>query len=197
VGSTGTPEAPARPDESSSQRRTERRWPPLAGVLALIAFVTLGARGIGAVSVTGPPVGFQGILLVHPQPGWTERARSEEDGSHQLLLTKGAARLSIFAIEDTPWTPPELALDYARSLSTELSEFATDPPTAVTLASGGSALRFGFVGVTTDGIAVQGEVTASVTDRAVALVFEVQAQPGDLGWALDDTERMIDETEVL
>jgi hypothetical protein len=166
--------------------------------LAVIGLVTLGARGVDALSEgAGAEIGFDGILALHQPPGWMEQAREEEGTTHRLLLTRGSTRLFVAAIElnRRDLTPGALAFRYGRALSEEIPMFSRGRSTDVVLPSGIHGVRYGYYGLTGDGVAV-GSVTAIISAEGTAIVFEARAPQGDLAPVLGDVYAMIDGAEV-
>lgn len=188
---------PPRPDEAASRRRVERRWLPALGVVAAIVFLTCGARTVGdaIAGPSGPPVDLSGVVRVQPRPGWELEGREDtQEGVHRLLLRRGTAGLFILALEDYGGSPKDLAARYVdEALRSQLSQLAVEePPEEVVLANGTPALRFGYQGVTDDGVPLEGVVTVVVAPSGDAVVFDGFAVVGDLAWAIDDVRAMVD-----
>ena len=188
---------PPRPDEAPAQRRVERRWLPALGVVAAIVFVTCGARTVGGAIAgpEGPPIDVPGVLSVRPRPGWELEAREEpQEGVHRLLLRLGTAGLFVLALEGSEESVGSLAARYVNEgLGSELSQLAVEePPEEVVLANGMTALRFGYQGVTEDGVPAEGVVTVVVAPSGNAVVFDGFGVAGDLAWAIDDLRAMVD-----
>jgi hypothetical protein len=186
---------PDRPDERPSQRGHERRWLPLAGVLGVILFVTLGARPFADRGEVGA-VGFAGIVQVHPAPGWVEQAHDEQGDSHKLVLANGTVQLGVLAVGGNQGTADDVARSYADSLGQQLSGFFTGDVHTVALASGILAERFAYVAVDENGIAIEGSVTCAVSPSGTAIVFDARAPEGDLAAAANDLVAMIDGAEI-
>ena len=91
-----------------------------------------------------------------------------------------------------PGGPVLLATLYReRQLEPAFAQFAQGLPESKLLPSGVAAIRFTYVGVTADGVAVEGLVVAVDTvDRSV--VFDARAPSGELPGALDDIRAMIE-----
>jgi hypothetical protein len=192
-----------RPDEAPSQRRVERRWLPALGVVAVIALVTGGARAVADATAgpLQPATGVPGIVVVQPRPGWSEDldARVDDGGFHEVLLVRGTADLVLVGIDAYGGSPADLARDYVervlRARFAQLSVGHVAGP--VPLRSGVPAVQFGYVGVTEDGVSVEGAVTAAVAgSRRDGVVFDGFAPEGDLAWAAGDIRTMVAGAEV-
>lgn len=187
---------PDRPDEAPSQRRRERKWLPVLGVLALIGFVTAGASGVG--DAVSRPVVLGGIVRVDPVPGWVETARRQETGVHELLVQRGVAGLYVAAIDGAGGTAEDLADAYvAEGLHTEYAQVTIGDAEPATLDGGIPAVRFGYVGITADGVTTEGVVVTAVGPRGDGVVFDGFAPEGELAGAVGDLREMIEGAEFL
>ena len=195
-----TAHPPPRPDEASSQRRVERRWIPAIAVVLVMLSLTVGAHAIGArlAGQRQPLTGMPGVLEVQPAPGWEVAERSDDGATHQLLLRRGTAGLLIVGIEAYGRGPEDLAHDYAEQvLDQHLAQLRIGGDAgAVMLPSGLEAVRFGYVGVTADGVTIEGVVTAVVSPSGTGVVFDGFAPEGDLVSAAGDLSSMIDSAGV-
>lgn len=191
------PQAPPRPDQAG--RRKERRWLPVMAVLAVILFVVGGARGVGEAieGPPGPPTGFDGILTIQPEPGWEEETRNEEDGFHELLLRSGTAGLYVVALEDYADTSEGLAQEYLDIvLDDQFESLTIGDAERLSISDGLPGIRFGYLGVTSDGVSFEGVVTGVVSRSGNAVIFDGFAPEGDLAWAVDDIRKMIEGADV-
>jgi hypothetical protein len=185
--------APPRPDEVRAQARRERRWGPLLAVLAVIAVLTLGARGVEGAAAS--PIAIDGVRI-RPAPGWAQEQRTDEDGVHRLWLRKGVAGLFVVAIEGLGGTPEALAADYVRrGLGGEYARVTTGGLEGAAL-PGVRAVRFGYVGVTGEGVTVEGVVVVAVVPGGTGVVFDGFAPQGELAAVVGELRSMI-ETAVL
>lgn len=190
-----TLDPPVRPDEAGSQRRLERRWLPVLGVIAVILAVTLGPRGVGE-ALSGPAT-IEGLVTVHAEAGWSVVTRRDEGSVHQLLLRKGSDGLLVVALAGYGGTAADLGREYAaRALRGEYRGLSVGEPAPATLGSGVSGVRFGYVGVTNQGSTVEGIVVAVQTPGGNGIVFAAFAPEGSLAAAIDEVGRMIDGAEV-
>jgi hypothetical protein len=192
-----------RPDEAPSQRRAERRWLPVAGVVAVILFVTGGARALADATAgpLQPSTGIPGIVVVQPRQGWTADAgaRVDDGALHEVLLVRGTAHLLLVGIDGYGGSASDLARDYVervlRARFAQLSVGQVDGPVA--LRSGVPALQFGYVGVTEGGVSVEGAVTAAVVGSGRdGAVLDGFGPEGDLAWAVEDIRAMVAGAEV-
>lgn len=186
--------APPRPDEAPAQRRRERRWLPALGVVIAIVVVTGGGRVVGgAVAGTAEQVVLAGGVTVTPEPGWTVVSTGEQEGLSQALLAHGNANLLIVAGPAGVGAAQELGGRYVRALEDRFDQVTIGEASV----EGGERVRFGYVGITSDGVAVEG-VVAAVADpvTGAGAVFDGFAPKGSLGAAIEDIATMIDTAEV-
>ena len=190
-----TLDPPVRPDEAGSQRRLERRWLPVLGVIAVILAVTLGPRGVGE-ALSGPAT-IEGLVTVHAEAGWSVVTRRDEGSVHQLLLRKGSDGFLVVALAGHGGTAADLAREYVSgALRGEYRALTPADPAPATLASGVTGVRFGYVGVTNQGVTVEGVVVAVQTPGGNGIVFDGFAPEGTLAASIDELGRMIDGAEV-
>jgi hypothetical protein len=200
---------PVRPDLLPAWSRPERRWWPLAVVLAVIAFVVYGGYVItGALSEsTGRPVEIPGVVQVRPLSGW-ELSRSgpvllaiEAEGETRetqgLLdqLTRGNGNLAIVAVRVESLPPQELAKSYVLGeLEARLDRLTVSRNVhEVTLGSGVRAVRLTYVGeFAASGVSVEGELTVLVTPGGDGVIFDAFAPEGILQFILGDVHAMED-----
>lgn len=191
---------PPRPDEAASQRRVERRWIPAIAVASVILVLSAGAHMVGdrLAGVQGPPVVVPGVVTVQPRPGWEVAERSDDGTTHQLVLRRGTAGLLVVGIEAFGGGPGDLAHDYTvEVLDQHLAQLRIGGDAgAVVLPSGLEAVRFGYVGVTGDGVTIEGVVTAVVAPSGNGVVFDGFSPQGDLASAAGDLFSMIDSAAV-
>ncbi len=186
--------APPRPDEAPAQRRAERRWLPALGVVAVILVVTGGAQVVeGAIAGASEPVVVGQTVRVAPEPGWTVVSTSGASGVGQALLTRGSASLLILAVPPGSGPAQELARGYADALDDRFTQLTIGEAAA----DGAEAVRFGYVGITADGVAVEG-VVAAFADPVTGsgAIFDGFAPKGSLGAAIGDLRTMVETAEV-
>lgn len=183
-----------RPDLAEGQVRVERRWLPALAVVALILAVTGGARGAGEAIAgpPGPPTGFVGVVTVQPEAGWEQELLQEDGDFHELLLRSGTAGLYVAGLQGYADTSEGLANEYVEAvLDEQLEHLQIGDPEHVSLGPL-PAVRFGYLGQTPDGLAVEGVMTGVVSRSGNAVVFDGFAPEGDLAWAAQDIRTMID-----
>lgn len=186
--------APPRPDEAPAQRRAERRWLPALGVVAVILVVTGGAQVVGGAIAGAPePVVVGQTVTVLPEPGWTVVSASGDAGAGQALLARGSASLLVIAVPTGSGPAQELATGYAEALDDRFAQLTIGEAAA----DGAEAVRFGYVGVTGDGVAVEGVVTAFADpETGAGAIFDGFAPKGSLGAAIGDLRTMVETAEV-
>ncbi len=178
--------SPAVPRDAS---RKEWRWFPVVVVTLLIVLVAEGARSVADATVPAAGPVMLGSLRVQPQPGWQLEGPATPTFAR---LHKGPVVLDVAVGGPVPGGPVLLATLYReRQLEPAFAQFAQGLPESTLLPSGVAAIRFTYVGVTADGVAVEGLVVAVDTvDRSV--VFDARAPSGELPGALDDIRAMIE-----
>jgi hypothetical protein len=188
-------EPPVRPDEAPAQRVTERRWLPVIGVVAVIAVVAFGAGS--ASGSPGPPVDVAGIVRLQPEPGWEVVERADAGTVHRVRLQRDNTLLDVYGVESLGGSPSELAAEFQREiLSTQFDRLTIGGTGDVTLPSGLPAVVFGYVGVSGDGVSVEGVVTAIVGIDGNGAVFDGFAPQGELAAGVGDLRSMIDGATV-
>jgi hypothetical protein len=150
----------------------ERRWWPTLAVLAVIVFVAGGSRAVGdaLAGPAGPAVEVGGVTTVQPAPGWAVEARSEQAGIVQVLREV-----------------------YEGVLQGRFAHLTIGVPAR----DDAGRLAFGYVGVTSDGITVEGVAIAAVGPSGDAAVFDGFSPEGDLAAVVDDLRLMVGTAEVL
>jgi hypothetical protein len=188
--------APLRPDEAPGR---ERRWLPPLAVLGVILLMTVGARGIADALAEPPggPVEVGGIVSVQPRAAWTVSSREDRGAFHETLLVRGAAGLSVVGIEEAGETPEVLAERYAQDvLSDRFVQLRIAGDGASAAVRGLPAVRFGYVGITDQGVTLEGVVTAVSAPSGNGAVFDAFAPEGELASVAQDLDAMIAGAEV-
>jgi hypothetical protein len=190
--------APAalRPGEA---RGRERRWLPPIAVLCVILIMTVGARGIADALAEPPggPVEVGGVVGVQPRAGWTVASREDRGAFHEALLVRGAAGLSVVGIEEAGETPEVLAESYVQQvLHDRFVQLRTAGDGASAAVRGLPAIRFGYVGITDQGVTLEGIVTAVSAPSGNGAVFDAFAPEGDLTSVAQDLDAMIVGAEI-
>jgi hypothetical protein len=187
---------PLRPDEASAQRVAERRWLPVIAVVAVIGIVAFGAGG-SASGAAGPPVDVAGVVRFQPEPGWEVVDRADDATVHRVRLRAANTLLDVYAVEGFDRSPSELAAVFQDEiLSAQLDQLTIGGSGDVTLPSGLAAVVFGYVGVSGDGVSVEGVVTATVGTEGNGAIFDGFAPQGELAARVGDLRSMIDGAAV-
>lgn len=186
-----TIDAPLRPDEAPGQRVRERRWwPPLAVASSIVVLVVLAHTLAGAGSAP-TAVGLDGVRL-RPGPGW------DLEGSQPgwVRLHRGPVVLDVVVTEPVSTGAVGVAASYVDGiLRPGLAQLSVGEPAPTTVAGGVPAVQVGYVGVTRDGVAIEGVVVAASGARR-AVVFDIAAPEGALAPVADDVREMLDGAEV-
>lgn len=186
--------APPRPDEAPPTRRSERRWTPALGVLAVIVLVTGGADLVGgAIRERAEPIEVGESLTVTPEPGWEVVSGLEEPEVSRVLLRGGRTDLLVIALSGGNVSALEVARDYAAVLDARFAQVSIGEPAV----DGIERVRFGYVGVSGDGLAIEGVVAVVSGASGNAAVFDGFAPKGSLGAAIGDLREMVDSAEVV
>jgi len=185
--STGA-DPPIRVDEAPAQRVHERRWWPALAVAGLILALVVGGQRVGGDGSAHSPVTVGGVRVT-PRPGW-ELDHAEPNVAR---LRRGSAVLDIFAMPSSYTGAQGLATGYVdQVLRPSLRELRLAEPTSTAIGGSVPAVAIAYVGVTTDGIAIEGVVLAANGTQA-AVVFDAAAPEGTLAAAAEDVDAMIDE----
>ncbi len=176
----------------------ERRWLPVAAVVAVMTAVvagghltadTLGQASGGSIAVTS-------TVEVTPLPGWELAERFADPPG--VRLTRGAGSLDVIAIAFAG-TDAELLAEYVRGVLEPDAEQlqVSEQIERVDLGSGLSGSRIGYVGLFGDVQAsIEGEVTAVVSPSGTGVVFDGWAPAGQLRFSLDEIDEMIRTAEI-
>lgn len=191
-------DAPPRPDTSAWMRRRGpgRRWLPAIGVLTVLSVTTLGGFvAAGALSEpVGAPVDIPGVVSVQPLSGWEPADPGTSAGRPFVRLTRGSGTLAAVAWGPFPADAAALAVEVRDRLLDDLLGQLTvsETLTPVVLDQGLEAQRFTFVGIDREsGVAVEGEVTTTVSSDGQGVVFVGLAHEGLLAFIAGDLHTMI------
>jgi hypothetical protein len=177
------------PGVPSDVSRAERRWFPVVVVTLLLVLVAEGARSVADATVTGAGPVTLGNVRVQPQPGWQLESPAT---ATFVRLHKGPVVLDVSVGGPVPGGPVLLATLYReRGLEPAFAQFSQGLPESTLLPGGVAAIRFTYVGVTADGVTLEGLVVAVDTEDA-SVVFDARAPSGELPGALDDIRTMIE-----
>jgi hypothetical protein len=191
-----TLDPPVRPDEAAGQRVPERRWLPVIAVVAVIGVVAFGGGGAGS-GESGPPVEVGGIVHLQPASGWELVERSDGTRVHRVRLRQGNTLLDVYAVLGFGSSPEELGAEFQNEiLSSRFDRLTIGAAGDERLPSGLAAVVFGYVGVTSDGVSVEGAVTATVGTGGDGAVFDGFAPQGELAAGVGDLRSMIDGATV-
>jgi hypothetical protein len=191
---------PVRPDRAPHLHRTERRWLPPIAILALIVFVTAGARGVEAALADPPgPAVVVGRVRIDPRPGWTEEPglRLDEGSVHRRVVTRGGAALIVTSIEGRRDDARSLATEYLEMvLRQRFVQLRVTGARPVTVADALPGVRFAYLGVTHDRATVEGVVTAATGPAGDGVIFDALSPEGTLAGVASDVGAMIDGARV-
>jgi hypothetical protein len=171
------------------------RWAPLLIVVGLIALVVGGAQVLSTAA--GAEVGTTlavGTVQIQPRPGWDVEAVSSSPPA--AVLHRGPVVLDVTQLAVEPAGPLLLAERYLdERLRPALTQLAVGSPETLALPNGVPAVRVPYVGVTPEGLAVDGIVTAATGSRSSA-VFDASAPTGELVAVGEDVQVMVDHAVV-
>jgi hypothetical protein len=177
---------PARVDEAPTQRVRERRWWPALLVTGAIVAVVAGGQTAGGEAATPRELAV-GDARVRPPAGWT-LDRSTPTAAE---LRRGPVVVTAQAAPSSYTGPAGLATTYVENvLRPALADLAADAPTPTTVGGGIPAARVPWVGVSDDGVTVEGLVVAATGPRS-SLVVVVAAPEGALATVADDVSAML------
>ena len=185
-------EVPVRPDEAPAQRVRERRWAPALIVAALIVVVAQGARTVAdaTAGAIGPAVTVGSAVTLQPRPGWDLESTSTDPPAARFH--RGPVLLDVVAYPPTNVGPAAVAAGYVeQTLRPGLAQVSVGSAAPMVLAGGVPAVRFGYVGITEDGVPVEGVVIAA-SGQTASVVFDAYAPQGELATVADDLGAMID-----
>jgi hypothetical protein len=185
-------QVPLRPDEAPAQRVHERRWIPTLIVTALIVVVAQGARTVADATAggTGPAVTVGSAVTVQPRPGWDLESTSTDPSIARLH--RGPVFLDVVAYPPTAEGPAAVSARYVeQTLRPSLAQVSVGSAATTVLAGGVPAVRFGYVGITDDGVLLEGIVIAA-SGTTASVVFDAYAPHGELATVADDVRAMID-----
>jgi hypothetical protein len=182
----GGTEPPMRVDEAPAQRVRERRWLPAIIVTTLILALIAGGHLVQGTSASPPVV--VGDVQVQPLPGWT----LDQRGTGAVRLRRGSAVLDIYAAPSSYTGAVGVATSYIEQvLRPGMRQLSTTEPTMTTVAGGVPAVRVNYVGVTPDGVAIEGVILAASGPRS-AVVFDAAAPEGSFAAVAGDVASMVD-----
>ncbi|MEP6759647.1 MAG: hypothetical protein ABJB55_10670 [Actinomycetota bacterium] len=183
---------PSRPDEALAQRRTERRWIPVLIVTALILLVAQGAKSVADAMAgpTAPAVEVGSAVEIQPRPGWDVESISTSPPAARLH--RGTVLLDVFVYGAEAGGAAAVAQRYVdEALRPGLASVWIGGAAETTLAGGVPAVRFGYIGLTHDGVSLEGVVIAA-SGHAASAVFDAYAPRGSLATVAQDLRVMID-----
>lgn len=187
---------PVRPDEAPSQRVRERRWVPTLIVTALIVVVAQGARTVADATSAppGPPITVGSVLTLQPRPGWDVVSTTAVPPAARLH--RGPVLLDVFVYPVAPDGPGGVAARYVEgALRPSLAQVVIGEAAPITLAGGVPAVRFGYQGITEDGVPLEGVVIAA-SGSSASVVFDAYAPHGELPTVIEDVRAMVEGAEV-
>ena len=169
---------------------------PTLIIAGLIILVAQGARTAAdaTAGATGAAVTIGSAVTVQPRPGWDLVSTGTDPPAARFH--RGPVLLDVFVFPADPGGPASVAARYAdESLRPGLAQVAVGEAAATTLAGGVPAVRFGYVGITHDGVPIEGVVVAA-SGSSVAAVFDAYAPQGELATVADDLRAMFDGATV-
>ncbi len=176
----------------------ERRWLPVAAVVAVMTAVVAGgyltADALGQVG--GGAVTVSPTVEVTPLPGWELAERFSDPPG--VRLTRGAASLDVIAIPFAG-TDAELLAEYVQGVLEPDAEQlqVSERLESVAVGPGLTGSRIAYVGVFGDVQAsIEGEVTAVVSPSGTGVLFDGWAPAGQLRFSLDEIDEMIRTAEI-
>jgi len=187
---------PERPDEAPAQRVQERRWVPVLIVAALILLVAQGAQTVAdaTAGATEPAVTVGPTVQLQPRPGWDLVTTSSDPPAARLQ--RGSVLLDVFAYPAEPAGPVAVAQRYVdEALRPSLAQVSIGEAAETMLAGGVPAVRFGYVGITREGVPLEGVVIAAAGPSASA-VLDAYAPQGELATVAEDLHVMFDGATV-
>ena len=173
--------------------RAGAHWAPVVIVVGIIAIVVGGGQVLArAVAPAVGGVVHAGAVEVQPWPGWDV----ESVTTATARLHRGPVVLDIVASGPDATGPASIAVRYVEErLRPMLAQLVPTAPELVVLPSGATAARIGYVGLTPDGLPIEGVVTALAGPGSSA-VFDAVAPRGELIGVAEDVQAMIDEAVV-
>ena len=183
---------PMRPDEAPAQRVRERRWVPALLIAALLLVVAQGARTVAdaTAGAPGPAVTVGSAITMQPRPGWDLESTSSDPPAARFH--RGPALLDVVVYPPSALGPAAVAASYVeQTLRPGLAQVSVGSAAPAVLAGGVPAVRFGYVGITEDGVPLEGVVIAAC-GRAASVVFDAYAPQGELATVATDLRAMID-----
>jgi hypothetical protein len=201
---------PVRPDAPAGASRPGRRWLP-TGLVSLVMTGTVLGGFVVAEALPTPdvrPISVGGVLTLRPLPGWAVVRReqatlpSPSAGTIRgdfIQLSRGSGALDVLVLPGLGDAPEEVAVFYVDEvLSSQLERLSvSDDLEPVTLRGGLGAVRFGYIGTEPQGgSAIEGSVTAVVSDTGSAVVFDGWASEGQLPLITEELRTMIETAEV-
>jgi len=185
-------QAPFRPDEAPAQRVRERRWVPTLIVAALVVVVAQGARTVAdaTAGAAGPVVTVGSAVTVQPRAGWDLESVSANPPAARFH--RGPVLLDVFVYPPASEGPAAVAASYVeQALRPSLEQVTVGGAAATTLAGGVPAVRFGYVGITHDGVPLEGVVIAA-SGASASAVFDAYGPQGALATVAEDLRAMFD-----
>jgi hypothetical protein len=185
----------AAPETSSPP--TERRWPPLIGLMAVIGFVTFGGfffSGVpsgsslaGEVEV-GQPVDVAFGVTIQPAAGWEV---TDEVGDPPGVILSGGNGLLLVGVPGGAGTPEELVDLYVSGyLEPQASQLSVGGAETVSLPAGPAAVA-SYVGVFEGvDVPIEGEVFGIIGATGTAVVLDGWAPEGSYAIVRDQVAAM-------
>jgi hypothetical protein len=167
------------------------RWAPLIVVVTVIALIVGGAQVLArAVNGTASDTVHVGDVDLRPRPGWDVESVTTSPATARLH--RGAVVLDVLASGADATGPASIAVRYVeQQLRPRLPQVLPASPEFVVLGDGAPAARVAYIGVTSDGLPIEGVVTA-VAGSTSSAVFDAVAPRGELIGVAEDVQAMIE-----
>jgi hypothetical protein len=191
------PEPPPPPPPAPS------KWPPLIGLLSVIAFVTLGGfmfsggpsgSSLAGTVEVGQPIEVEGGVTIQPAAGWEI---TDEVGDPPGVILSGGNGLLLVGVPGGAGSPQELVelyvSGYLEPQSSQLSVGGSEP---LPLPAGPAAVA-SYVGVFEGvDVPIEGEVIGIIGASGTAVVLDGWAPEGTYGTVRDQVAAMAEAVAI-
>jgi hypothetical protein len=183
---------------------TERRpWRVLAVVIGALLVTVLGGYATASILTTSieSPVGFEGIVRIHPLSGWSPAGRGVVGSWPFVRVTRGSGSLDLAVAPATTIAGAGAGVAATRYVddvlqSTLVRLTVSERLAPVRVDGGVEGVRFAYTGVGAEThVSIEGEVTVVIAPSG-PVVFDVWAPEGLLRFVLPDANVMIDAAEL-
>jgi hypothetical protein len=178
-------------------RQVTSRWRWLGPVAVVVVLAVIGFGGYLADAplddLTAKPITLGGNVRVVPLSGWRLARQSQSKGAAEIVLTRGGGNLQVVSASFSG-NAEQLLVGYLRQfVRPQTSKLGVSKNVQqVRLDSGLIGLRATYVGSpSTGGTPIEGQITAVVSSRGNAAVFNAWAPEGLFPYETGDVDRMI------